>query len=126
MTSGDEDQQGRRRPIPKAKLVVRDASPSAIGPDTFCARKGPTVLTTSTDRHGNFHLKGIRPGKYYVTYIDPKDGQSFLVEFGRSDDANKRLDLSLFRPGGVCYAEDIERNVTIPDWGGIKPVKDDH
>lgn len=126
MDNGDQDQKGRRSPIPNAKLVVRDASPSANGPKTFCARKGPILLTTSTDKHGNFHLKGLHPGKYYITYIHPEDGQSFLVEIGRSDAANKRLELSLFSPGGACYAEDIERNVTIPDWGGIKPVKDDH
>ena len=120
------DDQGKQRPIPNAKLIVRDASPSAKGPQAFCGRKGPIVLTTSTDKHGNFNLKGIHPGTYYITYMDTKDGQSFLVQIGRSDAANKRLELSLFIPGGLCYAEDIERNVTIPDWGGIKPVKEGH
>jgi hypothetical protein len=114
------------RPIANAKLVVRDASPTAIGPETNCGRKGPIVLTTSTDKHGNFRLKGIHPGKYYITYLNPNDGQSFLVEFGSSDASRKRLKLSLFSPGGACWAEDIERNVLIPDWGGIKPIKDDH
>jgi hypothetical protein len=114
------------RPISNAKLVVRDASPTAIGPETKCGRKGPIVMTTSTDKHGNFRLKGIHPGKYYITYLNSNDGQSFLVEFGSPDATKKRLKLSLFNPGGACWAEDIERNVLIPDWGGIKPVKDDH
>src|SRR5579864_3076572 len=57
MDNGDE--QGKRRPIANAKLVVRDASPSAEGPQAFCGRKGPIVLTTSTDKHGNFKLKKL-------------------------------------------------------------------
>ncbi len=83
------------------------------------------MLTTSTDKHGDFHLKGIHAGKYYITYIHLKDGQSFLVEIGGSD-SSKKLELSLFLPGSECYAEDIERNVLIPDWGGIKPIKNEH
>jgi hypothetical protein len=114
------------RPIANAKLIVRDASPTAIGPETNCGRKGPIVLTTSTDKHGNFHLKGIHRGKYYITYVNAQHGQSFLVEFGSSEATKQRLELSLFSPGSACWAEDIERNVLIPDWGGIKPVKEDH
>ncbi len=110
-------------PIAKAKIVVRDASPFATGPEVYCARKGPVVLTTSTDKHGNFNLKGIHPGKYFITYMDAQKGQSFLVEIGPSEGSNKRLRLSLFSPGGECYAVDVERNVTIPDWGGLSPSK---
>jgi hypothetical protein len=120
------DEDGAFRPIANAKLVIRDASATANGPEAFCGRKGPIMLTTSTDKRGNFRFKGLRKGTYYVTYMDPKDGQSFWVELGRSDATKKRLELPLNDSGGVCYVVDIERNVTIPDVWGVKPVKDDH
>ena len=120
------DEDGASRRIANAKLVIRDASATANGPEAFCGRKGPIMLTTSTDKHGNFRFKGLRKGKYYVTYMDPKDGHSFVVELGGSDTTNKRLELTLNESGGVCYVVDIERNVTIPDIWGVKPIKDDH
>jgi hypothetical protein len=123
-----DDGEGNQRPIANAKLLVRDASPSADGPEVYCGRKGRIVLQTSTDKYGNFRLKGLHPGKYFVTYMNPEYGQSFLVEIHRSNPFKpfKRFDLPMFNGDGGCYAVDIERNVTIPDWGGIKPIKDDH
>lgn len=122
------DGQGERHPIPTARLIVRDASASANGPEVYCARKGPIVLETSTDKRGDFHLKGLHPGKYFVTYMNAENGQSFLVEIHRSNPFKllKRFNLPMFDGDGQCYAVDIERNVTIPDWGGIRPVKEDH
>jgi len=108
------------KPILNAKLIIRDASPSANGPAMYCARRGPVVLRTSTDGYGNFHLKGLHSGIYFITYMDPKEGESFLVEL-KGSNSSKRFRLSLFDDNGVCYVVDVEREVVKPPgWGDVR------
>jgi hypothetical protein len=107
------------KPIANAKLIVRDASTSVSGPKMYCARRGPIVLKTGTDRNGNFLLKGLRSGTYFITYMDPKQGESFLVEL-KGSDSSKRFHLTLFNETGVCYVVDVERQaVKPPGWGDV-------
>jgi hypothetical protein len=70
-------------------------------------------LKTATDGHGNFHLKGLHRGRYFITYMDPKEGESFLVEL-KGSDSSKQFRLTLFNEIGVCYVVDVERQ-------GVKP-----
>jgi hypothetical protein len=107
------------KPIPNARLIVRDASPSAKGPAMYCARRGQVVLKTATDGHGNFQLKGLHSGIYFVTYMDPKEGESFLVKLNSSN-SPKQFRLTLFDNIGVCYVGDVEREVVKPaGWGDV-------
>ena len=107
------------KPIPNAKLIVRDASSSANGPAMYCARRGPILLKTATDRQGNFQLKGLHDGTYFITYMDSKDGESFLVEL-KGSNSPKRFHLNLFNDSGVCYVVDVEREVVKPPgWGDV-------
>lgn len=107
------------KPVANAKLIIRDASPSANGPKMYCARRGPIVLKTKTDGNGNFQLKGLRSGTYFITYMDAKEGESFLVKFKRSN-SRKQFHLTLFNEMGVCYVVDVERQVVKPSgWGDV-------
>lgn len=114
------DREGR--PIAGAKLIVRDAALTARGPEAWClTRRGPIVKKTKTDKRGNFDLKGLRPGEYWVTYMDRENGESFLLDVKEVSSRN-RFELMVDSYGGFCYLVDVERIATKPP-GWPLPVK---
>jgi hypothetical protein len=107
-------------PVANAQMIVRDASPNARGQDAICARRGDIVRRIQTDSDGNFDLKGIHAGRYWITYIHPEDGQSFLVSIAGKQN-KKRTELVTNNLNGACYVIDVEKNVTRP-FGWAIPV----
>jgi hypothetical protein len=112
-------------PIKNANLVVREAGLKAHGPVAFCnTRFGHVVLKTKTNRKGYFDLQGLEVGQYWVTYMDPKDGESFLVRI-TSLEGGKRFELGVNHwIGSLCGVPDVERNESKPP-GAFKPVDKD-
>lgn len=112
-------------PIKGARLIVREASPKAHGPEAICrTRFGHVVLKTKTNKKGYFDLQGLEVGLYWVTYMDPKEGESFLVQV-TSLEGDRRFELGVNHwSGSLCYAVDVERNETKPP-GATKPVDKD-
>jgi hypothetical protein len=103
-------------PLAKAKLVLRDASPSATGPTILCAKKGQVVRRIKSDRTGHINLKRVKPGRYWLTYMDKNHGQSFLIDINStipSDSEEAELAVARF-DSNQCYLIDIERNTTFP------------
>ena len=98
-------------PIKGARLIVREASPKAHGPEAICrTRFGHVVLKTKTNKKGYFDLQGLEVGLYWVTYMDPKEGESFLVQV-TSLEGDRRFELGVNHwSGSLCYAVDVERN----------------
>lgn len=104
-----------------ANVVIRHADLNEQGPKTFCgARKGRIAKQLKTNSRGKFDLRGLPAGTYWITYSDPKNGESFLVTRVDSLPA-KDLKLSIRSLANFCYLVDIERNKTIPP-GWSKPV----
>jgi hypothetical protein len=103
------------RPIPNARLVIRDASLNASGPESCCgARRGPVVKRIKTDKRGFFDLRGLKIGTYWVTYMDPKEGESFIVDV-KELNKGERFELGINHwIGSLCMTVDIERNATKP------------
>jgi hypothetical protein len=104
-----------------ANVLIRHADVDEQGPKTFCnARKGRIAKRLRTNRQGKFDLRGLASGTYWITYLDKKNGESFLVTRVESLPA-RDLKLSIRSLAGLCYLVDIERNETIPP-GWKKPV----
>jgi hypothetical protein len=110
-------------PIRGAELVVRDASEKSSGPKAYCAtRRGPVVMKIKTNSKGDFNLEGLKVGSYWVTYMDPKEGESFLVDI-KSLRGGKRFELGVNHWAiSRCFTVDIERNESKPP-GWVKPVE---
>jgi hypothetical protein len=109
------------QPLIRAHVLVRAASKDGTGPSAICGtKKGHVVAELTTDNLGQFELKGLREGQYWVTYLDDKDGESFLISIEGQEHV-KRLKLGLNSLSGRCYLVDIERNVSKPP--GATPVE---
>jgi len=121
------------KPVQGATLLIRDASPEARGPMTICSffegtaerimRRGPIAKRLGTDRDGDFDLRGLRPGYYWVTYMQKDQGESFLLQL---TDSKGRSRFNLVVGGYIrenrCYTIDIERNETKPPGWRQVPV----
>jgi len=109
-------------PLANAKVVIRDASAKAEGPKAYCGRLGPIVMKLQADSKGVVDISKLKPGEYWLTYMDDKDGESFYLSIDPSVKSNKSLELSLNHLNGSCYVVDVERNVTKPS-SGSNPVE---
>ena len=97
--------------IRKAEVVIRDAT---TGTDCRCGKFGRVVKQLRTDEAGHFNLKGLRPGDYWVTYMDQQDGESFYIRFEHGKNSSGPLELEIDHFGEQCYLVDVERNTTKP------------
>ena len=69
------------QPLTDASIVVRSAP--ATKRRSYCgAAKGKVVKKLKTDSRGQFELGALPAGQYWITYIHPEDGESFLVQIG--------------------------------------------
>jgi hypothetical protein len=110
--------------IPKvnAKIVIREASAAAKGPETVGgARKGRVVIRLKTGMRGEFIFPRLAPGRYWLTFVHPQDGESFYLEVTEGE-GSEAMVFRVGNFGGRCYLVDIERNVTKPP-GWPLPVK---
>jgi hypothetical protein len=77
---------------------------------------GDVVRRGRTDRAGYFSLAGLGGQRYWLTYDDLTNGESFFL--AREQKAEKRdkspLELKLNNFNGVCYLFDLEHNMTKP------------
>ncbi len=109
-------------PVGKASVVIRDALKGAHG---RCGNFGEVAKTTSTDSKGRFDLSSLRPGSYWITYMDEKNGESFFVTIDPKVGSKHALDLSLDHLSGLCYLVDVERNRAKTKDGLPKPIDRD-
>ena len=107
--------------LDNADLVIRDASKDAKGPDRYCSRFGPVIKRQRTNANGRVSLSDLSAGEYWLTYMDPKDGESFRISIRSGKRSRIPLELQLDRLGGRCYLVDVERNATKPPTGWPKP-----
>jgi hypothetical protein len=115
-----EDRDGR--PLSNAEVIIRDASKTAEGPECFCGRFGPMISHVWTDGRGRLDLSGLQPGQYWITYMNPQDGESFYVSIEKGKKPQSPLELQIDHFGGRCYLIDVERNETKPNTGWPKPL----
>jgi len=106
------------KPLSKAQWIVGDA---ANGSKSICGKFGKVVMRLRTDVQGNFKLNRLPPGEYWVTYVDPQDGESFLIRLDKGRRSGGRLELQIDQRKGLCYLVDIERNATKPPTTWPKP-----
>jgi hypothetical protein len=111
-------------PMLNAEIIIRDASQKASGPEAPCnSRRGPVVKRIRTNEKGYFNLSGLQIGEYWVTYMDPKEGESFLINL-TTRKGGKRFKLGVDHwEGSLCYVVDVERNESKPP-GAVKPVQE--
>jgi hypothetical protein len=114
-----EDRDGK--PLGHVEVIIRDASKNAAGPECFCGRFGPIISHVFTDVHGGLDLRGLRPGHYWITYMNPEDGESFYVSIENGKRTRVPIQLQIDHVGGRCYLIDMERNETKPV-GWTKPL----
>lgn len=109
-------------PVPNAHLIIREAEKQGQpGQRMFCGKAiGQVVHTLTTNRKGQFTLKGRSGAFYWVSYDDAKAGESFLVEIREKPETDLR-ELRLQSWGGLCYLVDIEHNATRPS-GWKNPI----
>ncbi len=75
-----------------------------------------------TDGRGRLDLSGLQPGQYWITYMNPQDGESFYVSIEKGKKPQSPLELQIDHFGGRCYLIDVERNETKPNTGWPKPL----
>jgi hypothetical protein len=111
-----------------ARVVIRSAESNGKFPETLCSFKdqrvvkGKVIRKIRTAQNGTFSLNNLRDGWYWVTYDDPANGESFLVEKDSQATNDERLTLSVNDFRNACYLVDVERNVTKPP-GWRSPVR---
>src|SRR5262249_16238195 len=110
------------KPIGKANVVIRDASRGVHG---ACGNFGDVVTTVTTNSNGRFQLSSLNTGIYWITYIDSKDGESFLVRIDPAAKSKHPLELSVDQLNGLCYLIDVERNKAKTANGLPKPIERD-
>ena len=99
------------KPLSNAQWIVGDA---ANGSKSICGKFGKVVMRLRTDVQGNFKLNRLPPGEYWVTYVDPQDGESFLIRLDKGRRSSGRLELQIDQLKGLRYLVDIERYATKP------------
>jgi hypothetical protein len=115
-----EDRDGN--PLSNAEVIVRDASKNADGSECFCGRFGPMISHLWTDVRGRLDLRELRPGEYWITYMNQQDGESFYVSIEKGKKPRSPLELRIDQLDGRCYLIDVERNETKPNTGWPKPL----
>ena len=99
-------------PLKGASIVVREAF-GQIELGTYWGFPiGKIVRRGMTDQSGNLSLRGLQGEKFWVTYDDPKDGETFFLV--RHQKLSNSVQLNINRWGGLCYLFDIEHNRTKP------------
>ena len=111
-----------RKPLANAEVVIRDASKKAEGLQCFCGRFGPMVSHLWTDENGLLTFDELKPGEYWLTYMDPRAGESFYVSIEKEKSSRTPLELQIDHFANRCYLVDVERNETKPIGGWPKPV----
>ncbi len=114
-----EDFDGK--PLRNAEVIVRDAS---NGEKCFGGRFGSIIGHFKTDKSGRLNLQRLKAGDYWITYMDPQKGESFLVSVGDARGPKEPLELQLDHFMNVCYLVDVERNATKPPTGWPKPRRE--
>jgi len=109
-------------PIKNAIVIIRDALKGVHG---SCGNFGDVAKTTSTDSKGRFDLSLLKRGSYWITYMDEKNGESFLVTIDPKVGSKHALDLSIDHLNGLCYLVDVERNRAKTKDGLPKPIERD-
>jgi len=115
-------EDGDRKPLANAEVVIRDASQDTDGPECMCGRFGPMILHVWTDGSGRLSLGELQPGQYWITYMNRQDGESFYVSIEKGKRSHALLELQIDQLGGRCYLFDVERNETKPNTAWPKPL----
>jgi len=97
--------------LTNADVIIRDAT---AGTECRCGKFGKVVKRLRSDKKGRFKLRGLRPGDYWVTYMDQGNGESFYVRFEHGKSSPDPLELAIDRFGSQCYLVDVERNIAKP------------
>jgi hypothetical protein len=115
-------EDGDRKPLANAEVVIRNAANKADGPECFCGRFGPMISHIWTDGSGHLSLGELQPGQYWITYMNREDGESFYVSIEKGKRSNAPLQLQIDQLGGRCHLFDVERNETKPNTAWPKPL----
>jgi hypothetical protein len=111
---------GDGKPLKGVSIVVREAFGETDLGTVWGAPIGKIVRRGITDQHGDLSLKGLQGEKFWVTYDDPKDGETFFLV--RQQKLSNSVQLNVNQLSGRCYLFDIEHNRTKPP-GWHQPIE---